>query len=188
MNWDDIIRRPWPSRCLGGAAPGTAQREAMAKDLCYYADLHWPTPPCLGVAMLPSGAHHHGGKAWRSRLPGALGVKQLLVLWAPEGDVPGNVRHFGWLRLARFWCGVRWWKAVARWICSSLLHEDGAGPTFFPLGVGTTCNNLRPIRLSRTRPTTCRVLECMSGWNWVVLVSSHSLSFQRFLREPTRKK
>ena len=30
-----IFRQPWPSRCLGGAAPGTAQREAMANDLRY---------------------------------------------------------------------------------------------------------------------------------------------------------
>ena len=33
------------------------------------------------------------------------GVRQLVV-WAPEGDVPGNVpgsvRHFGWLRRASF--------------------------------------------------------------------------------------
>ena len=68
--------------------------------------------PCLGVVMLPSGGHHHGGKAWRSRLPGALGVRQL-VLWAPEpGNVPGNVRHFGWLRRAPFWCGNRWCRLL----------------------------------------------------------------------------
>ena len=66
---------PCPSRGLCTPAPGPSRAAATI------------APTALGVGMLPSGGYHHGAKAWRSRLP---------VLWAPEGDVPGNVRHFGW--------------------------------------------------------------------------------------------
>ena len=123
------IRRPWPSRCLGGAAPRTAPREAMAKDLCYYADLHWQmtcatmrsstsSPFCQlfvdGVACHPGnpprcgsrplcGCGHHVGCCYG-------------LLLAPSVSGSGHAALSGSGHAAVWWP----WKSVAEQIAGSL--------------------------------------------------------------------
>ena len=99
-------------------------RRGGARDK-HYADLRWPTPTRFGGSRPPRG-HHVGCRTPAPALRPCLGAAvwwpppwcpsvaeqiagtleselaraRQLVLWAPEGNVPGNVpnnvRHFGW--------------------------------------------------------------------------------------------
>ena len=50
--------------------------------------------------LCPFSAQADSEEPWSELLARA---RLQLVLWAPEGDVPGDVRHFGWLHPPRFW-------------------------------------------------------------------------------------
>ena len=102
------------------------------------------------------------------------------------GNVLGNVRHFGWLRLAPFWCGIIWWKGVATQIAGSLerwwkaVARQTAGTLGRKsLGSGCSCSAPNPLRLafaSFFHWVSNLPLGTLSGQYFGVFLVCHSLS------------
>ena len=80
-------RSPWHTDCrsLGGDPSGNARQ------------LFYGLPKATCQATLPRAFPEPLAHSCTAALPGlCLWQCEATVLWAPEGDVPGDVRHFGW--------------------------------------------------------------------------------------------
>ena len=93
-------------------------------------------------------------------------------------------RHFGWLRLDPFWCGIRWWKGVATQIAGSLASKPlaRARQLFYGL-LKATCQATCPATLGTLVGCGSPLFCCrFKWWKGVAIQIAGSLASEPLAR------